>query len=757
MKKIIFKQLVALLAFLIPFCVYIFTLSPSISAGDSTEMVTAAVVLGVPHQPSYPVNTLLGHIAYELPLPLNPIERINAVSALLQALSVLVFYFLVLDLFRLADSDSRRLPDSGLDKDPETGYYLVAFTAGMFLAFNTVFWQYATKFEVFPLNNFFVVSILFITVRICRKFKSAPTISFLSSLKMLLILAVLSGFAFSHHETAVLVFPAVFFLLLTTPVVNIFKSPSRAALIIPAFLVGILPYVFLLIFIASKNPPLNWGGIKTIPDAISALTRQDFGTFSAYLAGSDTSGAPSVFEEAWFYLKYIVLDFSIIGAIFAVAGIFYLWKEGRGRPLAFHRILIFISTGFFVSGFLFLAYADFPLGDDFSQATAARFFMLPNIFVTLFIAFGLLMIYKLFNELPRSKAGEVSPRAGSSVIDSSSLQADGVFSIKNKILSGSADQRFGLAIGKVLLITSFVTPFLINFDRANGRAGTATIDYTQAAYAGLPDNALVLQSGDIAGMTMDYFRYVQQKGKDHMVTFSPGQFHLAWFIPQLKARYPDLVIPTPKPGKVFTSTTQLVNANYGRRPIYVNPDLVVHDPELEQKYTLWPKNMLFLVLKSGKSLKLEDYRAENDKLWNSLDLASFARIKRDAPLFEGLIIFYYSRHFYNLGYVFEQVKLYDDAITQYKRVLQIDPYFKEALAGLGRIYGYEKKPPDYASAINYLQDYLSVLGSGDGELAQEAQSMISDLQDKSSKQTGETAAQTDNLASPSAAVEKTAK
>ena len=94
------------------------------------------------------------------------VEKVNVVSAFLQAMVVLVFYFLVLKLFKIQkimqERTSKRKGQGGM----EIGRSLVAFSASMFLAFSLIFWKYATKFEVFPLNNLLVVLLLLVAVKI---------------------------------------------------------------------------------------------------------------------------------------------------------------------------------------------------------------------------------------------------------------------------------------------------------------------------------------------------------------------------------------------------------------------------------------------------------------------------------------------------------------------------------------------------------------------------------------------------------------
>jgi tetratricopeptide (TPR) repeat protein len=292
---------------------------------------------------------------------------------------------------------------------------------------------------------------------------------------------------------------------------------------------------------------------------------------------------------------------------------------------------------------------------------------------------------------------------------------------------------YGQRITVLLLELSFLFVIAVNFFKANHKPFTITEDYINEAYSYIPDNSLVLVTGDISDMTSDYFKYLKV-GNKHIMMFTPGQFHMPWFTQQVVERYPNVVIPLPESDKRFTNATQIIDANYGKWSIYIDPDLVTHSPQLEEKYTLYPEHLLFLVKRKGEEVKLEGYREVNDDMWRKVNLEQIKLIQRNSPMFEETIIFYYCRHFYNVGSVFEDVKLYDDAIKNYMRVLEIDPYFKNALAALGRVYGYKIKEPNYMTAIDYLRKYQSVLNpTKDYELGQSAQSMIEELQGKMQK------------------------
>src|SRR5207302_1168367 len=75
------------------FFVYLRTIAPSLPAGDSGELITAAWVLGVAHPPGYPLFTMLGHLFTFLPV--GSAFRVNLMSAVLHAATVAITCLLI--------------------------------------------------------------------------------------------------------------------------------------------------------------------------------------------------------------------------------------------------------------------------------------------------------------------------------------------------------------------------------------------------------------------------------------------------------------------------------------------------------------------------------------------------------------------------------------------------------------------------------------------------------------------------------------
>ena len=111
----------------IAIAVYASSAARDIILGDTPELMTAAIRLGVVHPPGYPVFTLLGHL-FSL-LPFGPLPfRVNLLAVVCDAGAVALVYFTALRL---------------------TGNRLASTCAALVLAFTPLFWSWSLVAEVF--------------------------------------------------------------------------------------------------------------------------------------------------------------------------------------------------------------------------------------------------------------------------------------------------------------------------------------------------------------------------------------------------------------------------------------------------------------------------------------------------------------------------------------------------------------------------------------------------------------------------------
>jgi hypothetical protein len=124
------------------FVLYLVTLCPTVYWYDSAELVTASVVLGIPHPPGYPLYTLIGHVFTWLPV--DPALAVNAMSAVFGAISVGL-------VFAIARSLGARPA--------------AAVVAGGLLGAGSLFWAQAVVAEVYAPGLAFALAVWLMLLR----------------------------------------------------------------------------------------------------------------------------------------------------------------------------------------------------------------------------------------------------------------------------------------------------------------------------------------------------------------------------------------------------------------------------------------------------------------------------------------------------------------------------------------------------------------------------------------------------------------
>lgn len=92
------NKIIAGIVFLISFFVLFSTVQPSVSFWDCGEFIAASVSLQVPHPPGTPFFLILGNIFSKLPIGDNLGYRVNMISVLSSALSILFLYLIAVKL-----------------------------------------------------------------------------------------------------------------------------------------------------------------------------------------------------------------------------------------------------------------------------------------------------------------------------------------------------------------------------------------------------------------------------------------------------------------------------------------------------------------------------------------------------------------------------------------------------------------------------------------------------------------------------------
>src|SRR5437867_3806163 len=207
------------------FLLYLLTAGRDIVVGDTPELITAAVTLGVPHPPGYPLFTMLGHL-FSL-LPFGPVPfRVNLLAVTCDALTVAVIFFTALRLSRS---------------------HLAAAIAALTLAVIPTFWTWSLVAEVFPLSNLLASVLIYLLVA-WHEEPDRPGV--------LIAAFFVVGLALTNHHTIVLLAPAFCFVLWQRRAV-LWTRPQLLAICIAAFCIGLLPYAYVP-WASAHHPAWNW-------------------------------------------------------------------------------------------------------------------------------------------------------------------------------------------------------------------------------------------------------------------------------------------------------------------------------------------------------------------------------------------------------------------------------------------------------------------------------------------------------------------
>ncbi len=170
------------------FALYASTLAPTVLVGDSGEFQFVPYLLGIAHPTGYPLYTILGWLWSHL-LPLGDVAcRMNIFSALWAALAVALLYPVIRSVLRQVFP--ALLPSLRR---------LIAVVTGIIFAVTPTLWSQAVIAEVYGLQIFLVVLILYLLLRWGEEKQS----------RFLLLSALAFGLGLAHHSTTILLAPAI--------------------------------------------------------------------------------------------------------------------------------------------------------------------------------------------------------------------------------------------------------------------------------------------------------------------------------------------------------------------------------------------------------------------------------------------------------------------------------------------------------------------------------------------------------------------
>ena len=298
--------------FLLSFALYVRTLAPTVAFlfDDTLEFQYVVPRLGIIHQTGYPFYALLGKL-FTLIVPLNdPAFRLNLLSALDAALTVVMVYLVVRHLVT---------------------YRFAAIIAALTFAVGQTFWSQAVIAETYTTQMLMVAMLLYLALIWHEEIKQEHADP---ARRRFYALAFVMGLGLAHHRLILLLYPAIgiYILLVDRTILRESKTLVRAVIL---FLVPLLFYLYL---------PLR--GAVGSADGTYQNTLQGF--FAWVMASQYfsflTSNPLHVQHDTAFYWTLFNSQLSTVGL--ALAGVGIVWLLRKPREWALLILALIPEAGF---------------------------------------------------------------------------------------------------------------------------------------------------------------------------------------------------------------------------------------------------------------------------------------------------------------------------------------------------------------------------------------------------------------------------
>jgi hypothetical protein len=185
---------------LISFFVYLKTVAPTSSFWDCGEFIACSRILGVPHPPGAPLYLLIGRVFSLIPFAQDIAFRVNLISVIVSALTVLFTYLIIVRLIIIW----RGVPKSISD-------ILITYSSGVIgalcFAFTDSHWFNAVEAEVYAISMFFTAAVVWLILVWMEKADDPK------SDRYILMIALCIGLAIAVHLLNILTLPFVFLVI----------------------------------------------------------------------------------------------------------------------------------------------------------------------------------------------------------------------------------------------------------------------------------------------------------------------------------------------------------------------------------------------------------------------------------------------------------------------------------------------------------------------------------------------------------------
>lgn len=351
MSKRLLSPLLFIFIFLTSVAVYLNTLAPTFSFGDSGELISMISNLGIAHPTGFPIYILLGKIFSLLPLA-NPGFKINLMSVFFGAITPALLFLALSVYFKKEKNYFFR--------------YFLSTTVSIIFIFSYTLWSQSVMSRIYTLNAAFCAAVLLLFF-LYNESEENP--------KYLFLWALLTGLGAGIHLTFT-AFSGILWLHLAFTKFSAVKK--NIAWLIFFMVLGLSAYIYLIIR-SHSGTPLQWSDINTFKHFFSYITQEQYGMKKF---ARDLNGSLSFFT----YMKDVIFrELSPLAVILFIIGVITSFIQKSKYTFTFLAI-------FFSSIVMLLFYG------NYTDLRLAFRYMIPSYIIMIFFIASLFHSIYIFTK-----------------------------------------------------------------------------------------------------------------------------------------------------------------------------------------------------------------------------------------------------------------------------------------------------------------------------------------------------------------------
>jgi len=417
---------------------------------------------------------------------------------------------------------------------------------------------------------------------------------------------------------------------------SVFKKKK---VIIKALLIMLSPLLLYLYipWAAKRDPYVNQDNPENLKNFIYYITQRDY----AFKMGDRSIlGYIKVILEV---LKFYVIEFTLLGFLLALTGLIAFWKKYKAL---FYSFFVLMAANLL----LLMSY-----GNERDFFILYRYFLPSYLLLSILILLGLSYILALLSRLKSAK-------------------------LKIPIL--------------LFIIFLPLAPLAANYPVNNQRNNYIVEIYGRNLLDSLPQNSIFFTFGDAVTGPLWYLRGLGTR-PDVLIVDLALITH-EWYIEQLNERHKEIILLKFKDLPPQDRFKSIVEHNYGKHPIYSSSN---SDNSIKEKYQYVPYGLINEILAVNAKPDLDEYKAENKKLWDMYNYTGLLNEKIYKGHMVREIVEQYAKAHNNLAVYYSGLDDKDAAKQEFHEALKYGPNNFSALYNLS---GYYKKEGNAIKAAEYM-------------------------------------------------------